>query len=62
MQTDNRLLVTVPEAAERLTISERQVYRLLASGELQAVRIGRACRIPTKKLEEFIAALLLDAT
>ncbi len=61
MQTEGRLLVTVPEAAERLTISERQVYRLMQSGELRAVKIGRACRIPVTMLQAYLAQLMSDA-
>jgi excisionase family DNA binding protein len=39
-------LVTVREAASFLRISARTVYRLIESGEIGAVRIGKQWRIP----------------
>jgi excisionase family DNA binding protein len=39
-------LLTVRQAAERLSLSESKVYRMTSSGELPVQRIGRAVRIP----------------
>ncbi len=39
-------LVTVREAASFLRISARTVYRLIESGQIEAVRIGKQWRIP----------------
>lgn len=39
-------LLTVRQAAERLSLSESKVYRMTLSGELPVQRIGRAVRIP----------------
>ncbi len=39
-------LVTVREAASYLRISARTVYRLIESGQLGAVRVGKQWRIP----------------
>ena len=39
-------LLTVRQAAERLSLSESKVYRMIISGELPVQRIGRAVRIP----------------
>lgn len=41
---DQRLL-TIVETARRLVVSTATVRRLLAKGELRAVRIGRCVRI-----------------
>jgi len=38
-------LVTVREAASHLRVSARTVYRLIESGEIGAVRIGKQWRI-----------------
>jgi excisionase family DNA binding protein len=57
MDTRERLLLTVPEAAARLSLGRSKVYELLTRGELQAVRIGRAVRIPVAELEHFVARL-----
>ncbi len=43
-------LVTVREAANYLRISARTVYRLIESGQLGAVRIGKQWRIPYNDL------------
>lgn len=43
-------LVTVREAANFLRISARTVYRLIESGQISAVRIGKQWRIPTTNL------------
>jgi excisionase family DNA binding protein len=39
-------LITVKEAAKRLSLSESKVYRMTMSGELYSKRLGRAVRIP----------------
>ncbi len=43
-------LVTVREAASYLRISARTVYRLIESGQIGAVRIGKQWRIPAHDL------------
>jgi excisionase family DNA binding protein len=42
--TTHRLL-TVSEAAKQLSLSERTLRRMIASGDLPAVRLGRAVRV-----------------
>ena len=46
----NENLVNVREAADFLRISERTVYRLIESGQMGAVRIGKQWRIPVSEL------------
>ncbi len=48
-------LVTVREAAGFLRISARTVYRLIESGQIEAVRIGKQWRIPLGDLPGFEA-------
>ncbi len=43
-------LITVREAADFLRISARTVYRLIESGQIGAVRIGKQWRIPASDL------------
>ncbi len=43
-------LITVREAASYLRISARTVYRLIESGQIGAVRIGKQWRIPVGDL------------
>lgn len=49
-----RLLVTIREASEALSISRTKVYELLNSGVLASVHIGRSRRIGVRDLEEFL--------
>jgi excisionase family DNA binding protein len=53
LEVRSRLLLSVGEAAERLGISERSVFRLLESGELPARKIGRRTLIRADDLERF---------
>ena len=45
----------VEDVAERLGVSLRTVYRLVANGELEAMRIQRAIRIDAATVEAWIA-------
>ena len=50
-------LLTVPDVARALRVSERQVYLLMESGRLPSVRLGRLRRVAPAALEKFITAL-----
>ena len=54
---DSRLLLTPERAAERLDVGRTTVYGLLATGELESVRIGRSRRIPAEAVEGDVARL-----
>ncbi len=43
-------LVSVREAANYLRVSARTVYRLIETGQINAVRIGKQWRIPYRDL------------
>jgi excisionase family DNA binding protein len=45
-------LVRVSRAAEMLAVSSRTVWRMIASGELRTVRIGRSVRVLRDSIEE----------
>lgn len=47
-------LLDVAEVAERLHVSKSKVYKMVASGELVAVRVGRAVRVRREDLEHAI--------
>jgi excisionase family DNA binding protein len=51
---DGRLLVRIPEAAERLGLSRSTLYELIAAGELKVVRYGRAVRVPVSELAGWV--------
>ena len=54
-------LLSVPEAAERLTTSQRFVRRLIAERRIAFTRIGRHIRISVADLDRFVAAGRVEA-
>jgi excisionase family DNA binding protein len=50
-ESARRLLLTVPDVARELGISERLVWRLIASGELKPVKVSRLTRIQWTEVE-----------
>ena len=53
--TVTRRLVSLADAAEALAVSPRTVRRYIASGQLEAVRLGRkTLRIKIDSIERFI--------
>lgn len=55
----NRLL-SVKEVAVLLQTSRVQVRRMIQSGELTALKVGREYRIPLAALEEFVQAAISE--
>ena len=51
------LLLTVEEAAGRLRLGRTLTYRLISSGELESVKVGRSRRVPAECLSEYVATL-----
>ena len=52
--TGERLLLTVEEAAGRLGIGRSLAWRLVRSGELPSVRLGRLARVPERNLQVWL--------
>jgi excisionase family DNA binding protein len=50
-----QLLLRPEEAARALGISRTKLFELIASGEIESIRIGRARRIPADVLEDWVA-------
>ncbi|MFF3466524.1 excisionase family DNA-binding protein [Streptomyces sp. NPDC002619] len=55
------VLLTVEEAARRLGIGRTTCFGLIASGELESVKVGSLRRIPADALAAYVARLR-DAT
>ena len=51
------LLLTVEEAARRLRVGRTIAYRLISTGDLESVKVGRSRRVPAECLSEYVAAL-----
>jgi excisionase family DNA binding protein len=47
--------VTVAEVADQLRVSNMTVYRLVQSGQLPAVRVGRSYRIRDIDVDRYLA-------
>jgi excisionase family DNA binding protein len=46
--------LTVAEVAAAMRVSKMTVYRLVHSGELPAVRVGRSFRVPEDAVNEYL--------
>ncbi len=46
--------LTVAEVASVMRVSKMTVYRLVHSGELPAVRVGRSFRVPGDAVDEYL--------
>ena len=46
--------LTIRDVAERLQLSQRTVTRLIISGELRAIHIGRSVRITEGALQDLL--------
>ncbi|QNE88830.1 helix-turn-helix domain-containing protein [Corynebacterium incognita] len=46
--------LTVAEVAEIMRVSKMTVYRLVHSGELPAVRVGRSFRVHESAVDEYL--------
>ena len=53
--------LTVSEVAEMLRVSSMTVYRLINSGELAAVRIGKSFRLREEDVDKYLADRYTEA-
>jgi len=53
--------LTVSEVAGVMRVSKMTVYRMVHSGELPAVQVGRSFRVPAKAVREYLTVGLLKA-
>ena len=52
---------TVAEVARQLRVSNMTVYRLIKSGQLPAVRVGRGYRIRDEDVRKYLNERYMDA-
>jgi len=55
-----KILVTVDEAAERLSIGRNKAYALVRDGELEHIRVGKAIKVTVAGLDKWVAQKLQD--
>ena len=46
--------LTVAEVATIMRVSKMTVYRLVHSGELEAIRVGRSFRVPEQAVNQYL--------
>ena len=60
VQADDKLLQSVPEAAQRLRISRSLFYELIAAGQVRTIHIGRLCKISLAAIGACIESRRVD--
>jgi len=53
--------LTVAEVAALMRVSKMTVYRLVHSGELAAVQVGRSYRVPEQAVHTYLRAAFVEA-
>jgi excisionase family DNA binding protein len=53
--------LTVAEVAAMMRVSKMTVYRLVHSGELPAVRVGRSFRVPQQEVHAYLRSSFFEA-
>lgn len=56
-----RLLHSIPEAADELSVSKRVMERLIGEGHVETVKIGRRRLVPHDALQAYIEKLRRSA-
>jgi excisionase family DNA binding protein len=56
-----KLLLTVDEAAEAISIKRSFLYVLLMRNEILSVKVGRVRRVPVKSLQDYVGRLIAIA-
>ncbi len=53
--------LTVAEVAAVMRVSKMTVYRLVHSGELPAIRVGRSFRVPEQAVHDYLRSSFVEA-
>jgi excisionase family DNA binding protein len=61
MATDEKSNLSIPETAKDLGVSERQVYKLIATGELRSFKIGRRRLVPRSEKQRLVDRKMAEA-
>lgn len=60
--TPERVMLTAEQAADRLGIGRTLMYRLIRSGDIYSVRIGRLRRVPAAAVHDYATQLTNETT
>lgn len=53
--------LTVAEVAGVMRVSKMTVYRMVHSGDLPAVRVGRSFRVPEQAVHDYLRSAFIEA-
>jgi excisionase family DNA binding protein len=53
--------LTVAEVATIMRVSKMTVYRLVHSGDLEAIRVGRSFRVPERAVNQYLRDAFVEA-
>jgi excisionase family DNA binding protein len=56
----DRLLLTIVEAANQLSMGRTSLYTLVMRGDIESVTIGRSRRITRQALDAYVARLVAE--
>ena len=56
----NAKFLTVAEVAQVMRVSKMTVYRLVHSGHLPAIRVGRSFRVPEDEVHAYLRSSFVD--
>ena len=54
--------LTVAEVATIMRVSKMTVYRLVHSGELESIRVGRSFRVPEQAVNQYLRDAFVAAS
>ena len=55
-----RVLLTIKQTAQMLSLSRSTVYELIGDGALEVVHVGRSARVPFDAVVGFVARLRVE--
>ncbi|GAA2075614.1 helix-turn-helix domain-containing protein [Aeromicrobium halocynthiae] len=58
---DGTTFLTVAEVAEQIRVSKMTVYRLVHSGEIEAIRVGRSFRVSEEAVRAYLERSFYEA-
>jgi excisionase family DNA binding protein len=58
----DRLAVSIPEAAEAIGVCRAQGYKMVNSGELPSIDVGRRKLVPVEGLKQYVVEQTQKAT
>ena len=59
---NDKILLTVEQAAERLSLGRARTWQLVMAGVIPSVKIGRSRRVPATALERWALEQAADVT